>query len=84
MTLDSLVAFFIVVECQFLQVLRLDETRQTFARVNVLVDLHEDFMRLCDDSASEVRIHFAVLKRRRSIVITNLLWLRLILEKNFF
>lgn len=61
---DSLVLFLAVVKRKLVKILCLDKVRKTFARMHILVDLHENFLRLSNNSTCQlaVRSSLALLK----------------------
>jgi len=61
MLLDALVALFVVVKSQLIQVLGLNEMRQSITRMHIFVDLHEDLLRRGYNSANETVTTFSVL-----------------------
>ena len=53
---NPLILFLAVVERKLVKILRLDKVRQTLARVHILVDLHENFLGLCNHPARELAV----------------------------
>lgn len=69
---DSLVLFLAVVKRKLVKILCLDKVRKTFARMHILVDLHENFLRLSNDSTRELAVRSSLTLLKGCLLLDSL------------